>query len=292
MRMNRCIACGGTVIDDGACRACGYRPVRIDGFEAYAPELAASTEGFDPAHHALLAEVEAGNFWFKARNLLIVQALRRCADGLHNVLEIGCGTGFVTRAIRDAFPAASLTGSELFVEGLRVASQRLPDAQFIQLDARRLPFVGCFDAIGAFDVIEHIEDDRAVLRQAFEALVPGGTLLLTVPQHPWLWSAQDDIAHHVRRYTRSELAGKVRDAGFRIAFCSSFVSLLLPLVMVSRKMTTEAGVRNDPSREFRMPGWLNGVLFGLMRAEVWLIGRGVRLPAGGSLLMVATKARA
>ena len=290
MQMNRCIACGSARIEDGACRACQFRPTRIAGFDAYAPELAASTEGFDPAHHALLAQVEAANFWFRARNILIVQAMRTWCGDVRHFLEIGCGTGFVSKAIHEAFPTASLTGSELFVEGLHVASQRLPDAQFIQVDARRLPFVSCFDAIGAFDVIEHIEDDRAVLRQAFEALVPGGTLLLTVPQHRWLWSAQDDIAHHVRRYTRRELATKVREAGFEVAFCSSFVTLLLPLILLSRKLTTDAGARGDPTREFRMPGWLNSTLYALMRAEVWMIGRGLRLPVGGSLLMVAAKA--
>src|SRR5205823_1532466 len=90
------------------------------------------------------------------------------------------------------------------------------------------------DAIGAFDVLEHVYEDEAVLRQLYQALKPRGGLLLSVPQHPWLWSPVDDYSHHRRRYIASALAEEVERAGFRILRQTSFVSLLLPVVALSR----------------------------------------------------------
>lgn len=82
------------------------------------------------------------------------------------------------------------------------ARQRVPSASFRRLGATVMEDKKCFDVIGAFDVIEHIEEDEKVLANLARAIVPGGALLITVPQHRWLWSATDDYACHVRRYTR------------------------------------------------------------------------------------------
>ena len=289
MQINHCLACDSAVIQDGQCSDCGWRPARIAGFDAYAPDLADSRDSFDPALHVELAKLEAGNFWFRARNQLILHALRTFAPGMRNFLEIGCGTGFVLHGVRASFPDVDAVGSELFVEALGYASKRLPGVVFMQMDARHIPFRQSLDVVGAFDVIEHIEDDEAVLREIHQALRPGGTLFVTVPQHRWLWSEQDDYAHHVRRYTRHELQQKLSAAGFRVAWQTSFVSLLLPMMLVSR-LGGRAGKNPDPFREFRIPRWLDSMLFLAMRVELGLIKIGLRMPAGGSLMMVARKA--
>lgn len=87
-----------------------------------------------------------------------------------------------------------LFGSELFGARLPFTAERTPQASFLQMDACDNPFVAEFDAIGAFDVLEHIPLDALALGQIHAALKPGGVLLLTVPQHAWLWSASDDYA--------------------------------------------------------------------------------------------------
>lgn len=74
--------------------------------------------------------------------------------------------------IAETHPIMSLTGSEVFLEGLSYALPRVLAAKFIQMDARNIPFVEEFDAIGAFDVLEHIEEDEAVLSQLHRALKP------------------------------------------------------------------------------------------------------------------------
>ena len=262
-------------------------PVVIDGIPAFAPALAERSDGFDPEAFAGLAELEADNFWFRSRNALITWAARRYFPVASSIHEIGCGTGFVLQALRATYPDAQLSGSEILVEGLRIARDRLPDIEFVQLDARAIPHRGAFDLVGAFDVLEHIDQDRVVLREIHRSLRPGGGLLLTVPQHAWLWSPQDDAAHHVRRYDASDLHAKLREAGFEVLRSTSFVTLLLPAMLVTRRIggrRAAAGVET-----VRVPWLLDRAMRPLMAVERWLIRAGISWPIGGSRFVVARR---
>jgi SAM-dependent methyltransferase len=272
------------------CPACGTAAERAEGVPCYAPALAHKSSGFRPEHFARLAALEEGHFWFRARNELIVQMLRRYFPHARNMLEIGCGTGYVLRGLTRAQPELRVSGSEIFLEGLSFAAERVPGADLFQMDARQIPYEGEFDLIGAFDVVEHIEEDERVLREIHRALKPGGGAILTVPQHPWLWSAQDESACHVRRYRRQELSGKLRAAGFHILFSSSFVSLLLPMLAVSRRRKRKPADGAELGGEFSPPAIVNSALYHVLRLESLLIRGGVRFPVGGTRLVVATKA--
>ena len=290
--MRLCLRCGaGFASERWLCPQCGFEPQLLAGFPAFAPELAHAEEGYDPAHFSALAELEARNFWFRARNRLIVWALGRYFPASRRFLEVGCGTGFVLSGIAAAFPGLEIAGSEVAAQGLGFAARRLPSAHLIQMDARRIPFNGEFDVAGAFDVIEHIEDDRAVLRALHGALTPGGGLLLTVPQHPALWSEYDVRAHHVRRYRAVELRDKVVEAGFDIVRMTSFVTLLLPLMAASRFARRSPDAGYDPLDDLRVAPWVNWTLEKTLDIESALIRAGVSMPAGGSLLLVARRSR-
>ncbi len=288
--MRLCLRCqvqfGGS---DWRCPACGYTPMSVAGFAAFAPELAVGSEGFEPAFFAELANLEAHNFWFRARNRLIVWALEHYFSGARSLLEIGCGTGFVLSGVARARPQMRLCASEIHANALGHAARRVPAAELLQLDARHLPYDREFDVVGAFDVIEHIEDDDAVLREMHRATVPGGGMLLTVPQHPFLWSEYDRRAHHVRRYRARDLRGKIAAAGFEILRLTSFVSLLLPLMMISRLAGHNRREDYDPLAELRLKSWPNIVLEKVLDLERGLLKTGINLPAGGSLLVVARR---
>ncbi len=288
--MRLCLGCGaGFSSNEWRCPQCGYRPPQAAGFPAFAPGIAGGGSGFDPAHFAEFARLEAGNFWFRSRNRLIVWAIARYFGQARSFLEVGCGTGYVLSGIAAAFPGMKLAGSEAATEGLAYAAKRLPGANLMQMDARRIPFRAEFDAVGAFDVIEHIEDDRAVLGQLREATVPGGGILLTVPQHPWLWSEHDVRQHHVRRYTARELRDKVVAADLEIIRMTSFVTLLLPLMLLSRLMQRRPRRDYEPLAELKIPPWLNWPLEKVLDIERALIRAGLSLPMGGSLLLVARR---
>lgn len=266
----------------------------IDGIRCYAPELALShtdypAEGFD-----VTAAIEARSFWCRSRIRILTGIINRFADRSRplDMLDIGCGIGGIVGAL-DRLGNLRLTGSEIYLSGLRYARARLPGVSFIQLDATRIPFEEAFDIIGAFDVLEHIDADEQVMRSVHTALRPGGLFLITVPQYPWMWSHLDDLVHHKRRYTLDELTGKLTRAGFSIEYTTSFVSALFPLMMASRWLS-KLRARGENTRqafesEVRLPGLLNSAFDVVMRLDEALIARGVSLPFGGSLLAVVRK---
>lgn len=272
-----------------ACPACGHEPPIFEGFPALAPEYALAGEGFHPEYFEELAMLEAGNFWFQARNRLIIDAVRRHFPRLGHYLEVGCGTGFVLSGIASSYPDARVVGTEIFSAGLKQAGRRLPHAELLQMDARRIPFDAHFDLVGAYDVLEHIPEDQDVLAQMYRACKRGGGLAVTVPQHPWLWSPQDDMACHVRRYVAAELRRKVIRAGFRVLEMRSFISLLLPLMWLARMAKRGSRVSIDALAELRIKPATNMLLGAVMSLEYLLSRSGIRFPAGGSLLLIARK---
>lgn len=278
-------------MNEWSCPHCGQSPERRGDFLAFAPELDAETDDYDPSRYEALARIEPHNFWFTARNALITRALRRHFPDAKTFLEVGCGTGFVLSEIERQFPQLTLYGSEINSGGLAFAAGRAKRATLFQMDARHIPFRDELDVIGAFDVIEHIEEDEAVLAEMHDAVRAGGGLLLTVPQHPRLWSTHDDVAHHKRRYTRNELVTKVENAGFEVLRTTGFVSLLLPAMLAHRKLF---GSRNKKPDTFgaeaglHVGGVLNGVLSTVMTVERGLT-RVASLPFGGSLLLVGRR---
>jgi SAM-dependent methyltransferase len=273
------------------CSNCGYFPTEHQGYPAFSPALAEANDGFGAEYFSNLAPLEAMSFWFRSRNRLVTWALRRYFGQARSFLEVGCGTGFVLAGIQREFPDLKLMGSEIFYEGLVFAGRRLPGIELFQMDARRIPFEGEFDVIGAFDVLEHIEEDETVLLQMFQAIKPGGGIILTVPQHHFLWSRADDYSFHKRRYTRKELLNKLTRAGFRAIRATSFVSLLLPLIMLSRLRSRWSNDDFDPSAELRIGHHVNLALEKIMAIERILIEGGVSFPAGGSLLAIAKRDR-
>ena len=288
--MKVCLACARCFeAADWTCPTCGYTPPVRSGHLAFAPELAETNDGFEAHYFDDLAGREAGNFWFRARNRLLIWALRQYFPDARNFLEIGCGTGFVLSGIRQAFPSLTLAGSEIFDSGLQYAAQRLPGVWLFQMDARCLPFEREFDALGAFDVLEHIAEDEAVLAQMFRAVKPGGGVMLTVPQHQFLWSYLDDYSFHKRRYERTQLIALCRHVGFHVERITSFVSLLVPLMLAARIAKQRPGKNFDPLAELSINPLLNTALERGMGLECRLIQAGVSFPIGGSLLVIARR---
>jgi SAM-dependent methyltransferase len=285
-----CLSCERSFTSDAwRCPGCGWSPPEKDGFLSFAPELAQSNDGFNASYFEQLHTLEANHFWFRSRNRLVQQVFRRSFPSAGSFLEIGCGTGFVLSGLRARFPNLHLAGSEIFADGLHFAEERLPGVSLFQMDARRVPFEREFDVIGVFDVLEHIEEDEVVIRELFRASRPGGGLMVTVPQHPSLWSKVDDYACHKRRYTRTELVDKVRRGGFEVLQVTSFVSLLLPILLLSRWARNRSRGAFDPYAEYRIGRLSNAVLESMLAAERALISMGASLPAGGSLLLSARR---
>jgi SAM-dependent methyltransferase len=285
-----CIECREALPPSGQCSNCGFAVLKKAGVDCYAEELMYNAGGFKAEYFAELFRLEAGHFWFEARNQLILKFLAQYCGDFNSLLEIGCGTGFVLSGINRQFPKIRVVGSEIHITGLEHASKRVPNATFLQMDARQNPYQKEFDVIGAFDVLEHIEEDVEVMKQVNDALRAGGYFLLTVPQHQWLWSQVDEHAHHVRRYSKVELHEKLAATGFKVVRSSSFVSTLLPAMIASRLISKRIPVKAfDPLSEFNISPLLNYLLWRVLTLEVSLVSLGISLPMGGSRIVLAQK---
>jgi SAM-dependent methyltransferase len=292
----RCLACGFAerIADDEpvwpvrwCCPACRNVVADSDGIPMFAPELADTVSGMDPGSFDALSRVEEQYFWFVARNLLIVGLIDKYFPDARRFLEVGCGNGAVLRAIARSRSWERLTGTELHCSGLVHARSRLPAIEFAQMDARNIPAENAFDLTGAFDVIEHIADDEGVLRGMRAATRKGGGIIIAVPQHPWLWSHADVLAHHERRYRRGELEAKLQANGFEVMFSSSYTALLLPLMAANRLKHQSSGTDDDVLNEFKLNRRLNELFTAILRTEVRITLAGFNWPAGGSRVVVA-----
>lgn len=270
----------------------------IDNIKCYAPDLARKNEDFPAEGFQVLYKAEEKNFWFRSRNNVIQSLFKKYVGKQQTeVLEIGCGTGYVLKGLEARFPAYQLRGSEIHLEGIRFAQQRLPNVEFIQLDATDLPYQNEFDTIGAFDVLEHIEEDEKVMREVEKSLKPNGHFIISVPQYQWMWSINDDIAFHKRRYHRKELKSKLQKAGFDVKYIGSFVFTLFPMMYISRllrgknekKSMDMEEVRKIAVNELKLNPVINSIFLGLMKIDELLIKAGISLPFGGSLIAVAKK---
>ena len=292
-RMKRCLKCKRVFNEnDWTCSSCGWSPMEVSGFPAFAPEVTAELDHYPKDAYAKLYELEADSFWFRNRNKLILQTLAKNFPDASSLLEIGCGTGFVIAGIAAANPGLLLVGSDLHQEALNYAQTRLPGVVLLQMDAGNIPYVEEFDVICAFDILEHIPRDDEALKQIHQALKRGGGLMITVPQHPWLWSRADDDARHLRRYTRQDLCHKLIENGFRIIMASSFISFLLPLLIASRlfaRLKSEKQAINPQRDELSLSPVIDHLFERVCAGENFLIRRHFSFPIGGSLISVATK---
>lgn len=287
--MKYCVGCNVSFNSSvWQCPECNFSPELVHNILNFCPTGNKKQVAFQVSSYEKLYALEASNYWFKNRNALIKWALTQYFSYAETVCEVGCGTGYVLSGILEANPELKVFGSELYAEGLQFAKKRLPTATLFQADATAFPYFEEFDVIGAFDVLEHIQKDQDALQNLFNATKPGGGLLITVPQHPWLWSEIDEYACHCRRYTKEELCKKVKNAGYEILRVTSFVSFLLPILMMTRKFTK---VQKDGMKEFSIGKTTNFMLEFILSIEKKIIKLGGNFPVGGSLMLVARKAK-
>lgn len=232
-----------------------------------------------------MAELDQRHWWYRARREVIAAMIRRLAappPGAR-VLEIGCGTGHNLAMLSEFGEVDAL---ELDEEARGVAESRLGRSV---MSAPLPELAGVaeshYDLIGAFDVIEHIDDDRAALASIASRLKPGGKLVVTVPAHQWMWSAHDVVNHHKRRYSKRALRQLIEGSPLRLEAIGYFNSLLFP-VAVAERLSSKLRGKDDADLKLP-PAPINAALEKAFAAERHLIGR-VPLPPGLSLFAVAS----
>ena len=238
------------------------------------------------------ARVEESSFWFRHRSRCVNELVRRHPPG-GPIFDIGGGNGFMARGLEEAGWTSILVepgpaGARLgWARGLRpVVCSTVADAGFRP---------GSLRAAGLFDVLEHQRDEADFLRVLRECLAPLGRLYLTVPALPVLWSIDDDMAGHQRRYTRRSVSKTLMSAGFRVEVATYiFAPLPLPLLLF-RTLPSALGLRTSADieaagREHEVSARPAGrILDHLLGAELRRVMRGRAMPFGTSCLVAATR---
>lgn len=252
---------------------------------------------YDPDFFAQLVKAEDRHFWFLHRNRLLAAVLKPIVDDLkapYRVLEIGCGTGNTLRVLEDVCRGASVTGTDPFEEALAIARRRVR-CTLIRAEVEQLDLPGPFELIGAFDVLEHIDDDVTAVRQLRAKMTERGRLVLTVPAHQHLWSYADDAAHHYRRYSAHQLRTTLEGAGYVVEYLTPFMSWIYPLMWAKRRMASAAERPDGHAfaltlRDLHVVPGVNSMLLWLLATELPMVRRRRILPVGTSLLAVARAA--
>ncbi|QAY79876.1 bifunctional 2-polyprenyl-6-hydroxyphenol methylase/3-demethylubiquinol 3-O-methyltransferase UbiG [Sphingosinicella sp. BN140058] len=232
-----------------------------------------------------MAELDSRHWWYRARRDILATLIARKIDlpAAPRILEIGCGTGHNLEMLQrfgradgiEIDPAARALAAERL--GRPIGDSPLPALAGVE--------DGAYDLVAILDVLEHVEEDRAALQSIARKLKAGGRILITVPAHPWMWSAHDVVNHHKRRYTRATLRAVIGAAGLKIEMMSWFNSLLFPLAAAARI----AGriTRKEDSDDALPAKPVNSLFEAIFGLERYAVGR-MPLPPGVSLVAIVS----
>ena len=264
----------------------------------------AGVDYFDPKEFEIRAQLEDEHYWHRHRREVLLRELRRvCPDRDRRLVELGCGAGTVATHFNAA--GYQVDYGDIHAEGLEVAAARaarrlgpaVEDRRFFRIDITETAPPGDYEGIFLLDVIEHLPDDDAVLRNLRPTLAAAGKgsfLFVTVPAFQFLWSPWDDIEKHKRRYTAGSLAGLAERTGYRVVRSTYF---FLPLFFAALGVKGLRTVRNaalgapplaqniDELTETTSSPLLSAAVLRVLGTEMPVLRRAA-LPFGTSLLAV------
>lgn len=221
------------------------------------------------------------SWWYRTRNLIIRDVLQR-RNIRSCIWDVGCGSGVVSSfLIREGF---SVIGVEPSLTGATMAVARGVVTFNSDLQSLCLP-PESLNAVAMFDVLEHLDNRDAALREIYRILKPGAHLVLTIPALMMLWSEMDDRGHEVR-YRKKTIRRELKRNGFEIEEDGYFFVLtVLPLFLL-RAIPYRIGRRKSVGTE------------ALLRTDGGLLGRlsqmierclATRIPIGSSLIVIAKR---
>lgn len=232
---------------------------------------------------------EEKHFWFLARKFFILQNFRKYIDKNSKIIEVGAGTGNVSRNLQKNGYENICVG-EMHINGLKYAKS-YGIKECYQFDLLNIPFEKEFDTVCMFDVLEHIERDNLALQNVHKMLNERGNIVLTVPSHMWLWNRDDTIAGHKRRYTKKDLLEKLKENGFEIVIARYFFIFITPLLFLRRVLNKDnrSKVKDEElNKDISINPNLSKILLFISNIEN-RINKFLPNKFGGSLFIIARK---
>lgn len=248
-----------------------------------------------PAAFEQFARLEREHWWFRGRRRVYLELLRGALGGTapRRVLDVGAGVGGFLEELGALGGALHCT--ERDPEAARLCRER-GLARCLRADATALPYADeSFDLVTLFDVLEHLDDDRAALGEVLRVLAPGGLVLVSAPAHPWLFSQNDVVAGHRRRYTRGGLRARFEESGLHLVRLTYANALLFPaiaLFLLGSRCFGRLGVartdREHTNLSWSLPPFAHELAYRAFCAELAL-SRRADLPWGHSLVAIAQR---
>jgi ubiquinone/menaquinone biosynthesis C-methylase UbiE len=244
-----------------------------------------------PEENDIMRSVEDSYWWYQALRPHVVAALEPAAPDF-SLLDAGCGTGGMLKAVRQKFPAANLTGVDQSTHALELTAARETGAKLLPASVEELPFPeNSFDFVLSLDVLSAIGlDDSLAAHEAHRVLRPRGRLVLNVAAFEFLKGAHDYAVDADRRYSRRQLRALLEGAHFQVERLSYWNAALTPPIALVRWLSRVRPRQTGPPRsDFRaIPTALNSALKRVAALEL-SASRHVSLPFGTSLFAVARK---
>lgn len=224
-------------VPEDICRWNG-RAFVVDGEEVPILAYDSSTSGWTDELTSFHEETAGDNHYIDiaSRNRAIRALRRRIKSEESLIIDIGCSSGSMLRALRESLPKATLIGADYIIGPLLGLAESLPGIPFLQFNLVTCPlFSNSVDAVILLNVLEHIEDDFAAMQQTFRITKPGGAVVIEVPAGPHLYDIYDKQLMHFRRYTLTSLCDKLQRAGFLIEERSHLGALVFPAFWMIKK---------------------------------------------------------
>ena len=257
-------------------------------------------EEYDQAGFDTLMNMQKKHFWYRGRHRFILSALDRyftTSPSRLSAVDLGGGVGGWVRYLSDRRSGlfAHLALADSSETALQMSGSVLPsDVARYQINLMNLGWDSQWDCAFMLDVIEHLPNDVEALRQAAQALKPGGLLFVTTPALKQFWSYNDDLAHHLRRYKRKDFAELARASALTLLDARYFMFLLSPLYWLARQRPRVGDMSAEQQYQLmqnshKVPNApLNMALSAVFAAETPM-GHWLRFPWGTSILAVFRK---
>jgi ubiquinone/menaquinone biosynthesis C-methylase UbiE len=228
-------------------------------------------------------------YWWHLGRLRIIQTYIKKAVGRKKnlkILNVGCGTGGTIDMLESFGAVDNVDTSEDALTFMRQKGY----ANLFKVNDVQLPFEDeTYDMVGAFDVLEHIEDENGALKEWRRVLKPGGAVVLTVPAYQWLWSGHDVSLHHKRRYTTSRIATAAKAAGLNVDRKSYAIVFSLPLVVGFRLLNKVTRRKTTSETSYvKVPETVNRIFTNALTVEA-KAHKGITFPAGTTVIAVLRK---
>ncbi len=250
---------------------------------------AALSKEMEQHTYGIMNDVEGKHWWFVGRRAILEEFLRQIIRNPKSkvqnpkILDVGCGTGANLEMLANFGTA----------EGVDVSDDALEFCKAKGLEAHKglaesLPFADeSFDLVTALDVVEHLDDDVAGLKEMNRVLKTGGKTLIFVPAFMWLWGVQDDISNHRIRYTREQIVERLEKAGFEIERATyANITFFMP-ILLGRMLMKVTGIKPESENNVNVSA-LNGIFGKIFSSEKYWLNR-ANFPLGVSIVIVAKK---